>query len=110
MDNEVNKMKTNLKSKNKKHTKKMFPVSEENYFGRDQKGNLWYGDYMLIEPSHANPPIDDLHFWCIVCNDIKPVNIDGGVISGIKLGGWMCAVHLIKAKNLLVDLEKFLQH
>ena len=75
---------------------------------RDLKGNLWYGN-MFLEPSPIHPPIDDNHFWCIVCNAVQPISIKGGMRCDVKFGGWVCRSHLLKAKNLLAEMTAVLR-
>jgi hypothetical protein len=58
--------------------------------GRDRQGNLGLED-KIIEP--ASKPVDDDHFWCIICQDIRPLTVKGGVIGSAEIGGWMCVIH-----------------
>jgi hypothetical protein len=60
---------------------------------RDRIGNLYDENDKLIQ---AFPKfVDDMHFYCIICKDVKNFNEEGGVIASIKIGGWMGKVHQV---------------
>jgi hypothetical protein len=58
---------------------------------RDRLGNGYDETNQLIEPYAGTTPIDDQHFWCIVCQDVKPVAL--GAIASKEIGGWECRSH-----------------
>ncbi len=72
--------------------------------GYDINGNLWNGDTLA-----QKPPItinSSKEFWCIVCKDVRPLTVAGGMIGSVEIGGYMCKAHEITLKNHLVWLQK----
>ncbi len=71
-------------------------VSEQTRNGQDRQANLWSPKDILIEFSKVN--VDNNHFWCIVCHDIRPLDIAEGVIANFNFCGWLCADHINQGK------------
>jgi hypothetical protein len=70
---------------------------------RNRKGDLYDANGILINPSPALTPIDDNHFWCVVCEDVRPVM--PGVIASVTLGGWQCLRHIEKLPKKVVEID-----
>ena len=59
----------------------------------DRLGNIYSQGDLLVKAHPDNISVDDMHFWCVVCKDIRPLDMQGGVVASIEIGGWMCGHH-----------------